>query len=124
MVTLTFAEHETKNTMPLEFFVGPRLCTLLSFYIRRFLPMFADRSPDWADQQWLFPACEGRPGPLSINQVRKIIIDTAAERAGVLLHPHLFRALAVKLCLRHAPGVLEQCRHLLGDKTLDVILRH
>src|SRR5206468_8956419 len=73
VVTLAFAEHETKNAMPLEFFVGPRLCSLLAFYIQRFLPIFAESSPDWVQQQWLFPACEGLPGPLSINQVRKII---------------------------------------------------
>lgn len=124
MVTLSFQPDETKNAMALEFFVGPRLCALLTFYIQHFLPVFAATSPDWADKQWLFPACEGLPGPLSINQVRKIIIDTAAERVGAVFHPHLFRALAVKLCLQHAPNALEQCRQLLGDKTLDVILRH
>jgi hypothetical protein len=41
-----------------------------------------------------------------------------------MVNPHLFRALAVKFCLENAPGGLEQCRKLLGDKTLKVVMRH
>jgi hypothetical protein len=56
--------------------------------------------------------------------VATIIKDTMAERVGVVFHPHLFRGLAVLLCLEHSPGALESCRQLLGDKRLDIVLRH
>jgi hypothetical protein len=124
VVTLGFQADETKNWMEVEFYVGPRLCRLLNLYMRDFLPVLAAGSPDFATKQWLFPAGDGLPGPLSANRVREIIIDTVGRRVGAVFHPHLFRALAVMLCLQHSPNALEHCRQLLGDKTLAVILKH
>jgi integrase len=124
VVTLGFQAYETKNWNEIEFYVGPRLCSLLKTYIEHFLPFFASASPDFSDSKWLFPAGDGKEGPLSVNQVRKVITDTVAERVGAIFHPHLFRALAVRLCLEHSPGALEHCRQLLGDKSLEVILAY
>ena len=104
--------------------MGPRLCGLLKTYIEHFLPFFAAATPDFAANQWLFPAGGGRPGAVSICTIRTIIIDTMAERVGAVFHPHLFRGLAVKLCFDHSPGALEHCRQLLGDKTLQIVLRY
>jgi hypothetical protein len=124
LVTLGFQAYETKNWLEIEFYVGSRLRDLLKYYIDHFLPFFAAGSPDFAEKQWLFPSGNGREGPLSDQQVRKIIVDTVAERVGAIIHPHLFRGLAVKLCLDHSPGALEHCRQMLGDKTLTIVLRH
>jgi integrase len=124
VVTLTFQEHETKNYVKIEFYVGPRLCGLLKTYIEHFLPLFAADSPDFPANQWLFPAGKGREGPVCIDTIRTTIKDTMAERVGAVFHPHLFRGLAVKLCLDHSPGALEHCRQLLGDKTLEIVLRY
>ena len=123
IVTLAFSEFETKNYVKIEFYVGPRLCGLLKTYIEHFLPFFATATPDFAANQWPFPAGGGRPGAVSICTIRTIIIDTMAERVGAVFHPHLFRGLAVKLCFDHSPGALEHCRQLLGDKTLEIVLR-
>jgi integrase len=121
---LSFQAHEMKNHRELEFFVGPRLCQLLQIYLEHFLPFFAATSPDQATEQWLFPAGDGKPGPLSASQVRKTIIDTVAERVGAAFHPHLFRSLAVEFALKHDAGGHEHVRQLLGDESLQIVLSH
>ena len=124
LAILSFQIPEMKTKRDTEYSVSARLCQFLHVYIEQFLPFFAATSPDFADKQWLFPAGDGKPGPLSDGQVRKTIIDTVAERVGAEFHPHLFRALAVEFALKHDPGALEHCRQLLGDKTMQVILTH
>jgi hypothetical protein len=122
--TLRFQAHEMKNHRALEFFVGPRLCQLLRLYLEHFLPFFTATSPDQVAEQWLFPAGDGKPGPLSDSQVRKTIIDTVAERVGAAFHPHLFRSLAVEFALKHHATGHEHVRQLLGDESLHVVLSH
>jgi hypothetical protein len=124
IATLSFQAHEMKNDDDIEFGIRGRLCKALQTYIELFLPFFAATSPDFADKQWLFPAGDGKAGPLSSSQVRKSIIDTVAERVGAEFHPHLFRSLAVVFCLERDPAGLEHCRQLLGDKSMQVILIH
>ena len=124
IATLSFQAHEMKNDDDIEFGIRGRLCKALQTYIELFLPFFAATSPDFADKQWLFPAGDGKAGPLSHSQVRKTIIDTVAERVGAEFHPHLFRSLAVVFCLERDPAGLEHCRQLLGDKSMQVILTH
>jgi integrase len=124
LAILSFQTFEMKTKRDTEYSVSERLCQFLHVYIEQFLPLFAATSPDFAKKQWLFPAGDGKPGPLSDGQVRKTIIDTVAERVGADFHPHLFRALAVEFALKHDPGALEHCRQLLGDKTMQVILTH
>jgi integrase len=123
IATLSFQAYEMKNDDDIEFGIRGRLCKALQTYIELFRPWFAATSPDSAEKGWLFPA-GGKAGPLSDSQVRKIIIDTVAERVGAEFHPHLFRSLAVVFCLERDPAGLEHCRQLLGDKSLQVILRH
>jgi integrase len=124
LAILSFQIPEMKTKRDTEYSVSERLCQFLHVYIEQFLPLFAATSPDFAKKQWLFPAGDGRPGPLSDGQVRKTIIDAVAERVGADFHPHLFRALAVEFALKQDPGALEHCRQLLGDKTMQVILTH
>ena len=126
MVILRFTEAETKNEIDLQFYVGPRLHALLRTYIELFLPFFAAKSADFAENRWLFPSGGHRrgSGPLSIYRLRTIIERTVAENVGVKINPHLFRALAVTLALEHSPDALEHCRLLLGDRSLTVVLRH
>jgi len=126
IVTLCFTEAETKNAIDLQFYVGPRLHALLRTYIDFFLPFFAARSADFEENHWLFPSGGHRrgSGPLSIDQLRDIIVRTVAENVGATINPHLFRALAVTLALEHSPDALEHCRQLLGDKSLTIVLRH
>jgi integrase len=124
LAIMSFQVPEMKNHRATEYGVSARLCDFLRVYMEQFLPVFAATSPDFADKQWLFPAGDGKAGPLSDSQVRKTIIDAVAERVGADFHPHLFRALAVEFALRHDPGALEHCRQLLGDKRLQVILAH
>jgi integrase len=123
VVRLCFTEAETKTRIDLEFYVGPRLHELLRTYIDHFQPFFAADAVDFKEKRWLFPSCR-RPGPLSIEQMRKIIVRTVADNVGATINPHLFRALAVTLALEHSPDALDHCRLLLGDKTLTIILRH
>ena len=113
-----------KNHREVTYFVGLRLCQLLQIYLKHFLPFFTATSPDQATEQWLFPAGDGKPGPLSASQVRKTIIDTVAERVGAAFHPHLFRGLAVEFALKHDAAGHEHVRQLLGDESLQIVLSH
>jgi hypothetical protein len=122
--TLSFQAHETKNHRELEYLVGERPRQLLRIYLEHFLPFFAASSPDQATNQWLFPAGDGKSGPLSDSQVRKTIIDIVAEHVGAAFHPHLFRGLAVEFALEHHAAGHEHVRQLLGDKSLHVVLSH
>ena len=90
--TLFYPASETKNHRDVIWSVNERLCTMLTIYIAYFLPLFAATSSDFDSKRWLFPAGDGRPGPLSSSQVRNLIITTMAERVGVDFHPHLFRS--------------------------------
>jgi integrase len=123
-VTLNFTAGETKNRIDLRFYIGPRLHALLRTYIEHFLPSFAAGSTDFDDKRWLFPSGDGRPGPISIGRLRTIIVRSVADNVGATVNPHLFRAIAVTLALRHSPDALEHCRLLLGDKSLRVVLRY
>jgi integrase len=122
--TLFFPASETKNHRELVWSVNARLCAILKTYIADFLPTFAAASPESDSQRWLFPAADGRPGPLSSSQVRNLITTIMAERVGVEFHPHLFRSLAIKLSLDHSPEGLEHGRQLLGDKTMHTVMSH
>ncbi len=125
VVTLAFEAFETKNWFALEFSVGARLVEMLRVYIDKFLPILEGGRTDIGPHRWLFPAGEeGRSGPLSIETTRTGIETAIYERVGVRINPHLFRAIAVRLCLEHSPGALEFCRLLLGDKTLQLVLAH
>ena len=125
VVTLAFEAFETKNWFALEFSVGARLVEMLRVYIDKFLPILEGGRTDIGPHRWLFPAGEeGRSGPLSIETTRTSIETAIYERVGVRINPHLFRAIAVRLCLEHSPGALEFCRLLLGDKTLQIVLAH
>ena len=97
---------------------------MVTTYIAYFLPLFAATSSDFDSKRWLFPAGDGRPGPLSSSQVRNLINTTMAERVGVDFHPHLFRSLALKLSLDYSSEGLEHGRQLLGDKSDHVVMAH
>jgi hypothetical protein len=122
--SLSFQAHEMKNHRDAGFFVGERTCHLLRMYIEKFLPFFAATSPDFTTNQWLFPAGDGKPGPLSAGQVSKTINDIVAERVGAEFNPHLFRALALEITLKHDPAAHERARQLLGDGSMRTVLSH
>ena len=121
---LEFQASETKNSAELTFFIGSFLANLLQTYIIRFLPYFSEPSPDFEEQGWLFPAGSGRAGPISKSTLGKCIRDPIAEHVGADANPHLFRSLAARLRLEHSPGAIEDVRLLLGDKTMDIVVRH
>lgn len=121
---LEFQASETKNWADLEFYVGSSLANLLRIYITRFLPYFAEQSPDYQEHGWLFPTGNGRPGPISVSTLGKCIRDPIAEHVGADANPHLFRSLAARLRLEASPGAIEDVRLLLGDKTMTIVLRH
>jgi integrase len=52
------------------------------------------------------------------------IMAAIAERVGVTVNPHLFRAFVGCLILEDEPGALEDIRLLLGHKTLATALAY
>ena len=116
---LSLQSHETKNRRSVEWEIGRDLDSFLRRYTMSFRHILSS-----ANNDSLFPAGFGNPGPLSIEAMAWDIKQTIAEEIGVIMNPHLFRALAAKLILEENPGALEDVRQLLGDKTLAIVLAH
>jgi hypothetical protein len=115
---LALQRHETKNDQALEWSISAETSAFLGRYLKPFRPLLATPGSDW-----LFPGRGGSKG-ISIDGLRDHLVCIVADEIGVVINPHLFRALAVRLILKDSPGALEDARQLLGDKTLDVILAH
>ncbi|MGD0142218.1 MAG: site-specific integrase [Rhizomicrobium sp.] len=87
-------------------------CTadMLAWYIREIRPRIcAVPSP------WLFPNAQGHQR--NVVSFGRQISKTIKRNTGLLVHPHLFRHLAVKFLLMDRPEDIESARLLLGHKT-------
>ena len=111
-LTIALAAGRTKNRQPFEAVLPKDSARLLNSYLERYQPLLAEkRCP------WLFPNAAGT-GPMTDAMLRTQIVRLARLRAGVVLHPHLFRHIAVKLILDNEPGAYGRARLTLGHRSV------
>ena len=77
---------------PLEFPLPPALLRLLDLYLGRHRHLLRGK-----DEGWLFPGEKG--GPKHAVSLAGQIKRAVRHRAGLEVHPHLFRHIAAKLLL-------------------------
>ena len=119
ITSISLRPEETKNSADLEWWVSPELGEFIDKYFSRYRPTLAAPGSDW-----LFPAGDGKEGPITQCAMAQSLTKTVAEKVGAIINPHLFRSLCARMILEHTPGALEDVRLMLGNKTLEVILAH
>lgn len=108
---LMISGDETKNGQPINAALPVDTKRLLKTYLRRYRPLLAE-----CDKQVLFPNPEGDARHLS--NLSKGVCKLIRQETGLEMHMHLFRHLAVKLCLAElGGGGLEVASKVLGHRT-------
>ena len=111
-LTIALAAERTKNQQPFEAVLPVESARLLNAYLERYQPLLAKQPC-----AWLFPNKAGT-GPMTDAMLRTQIVRLARLRAGVVLHPHLFRHIAAKLILDGEPGAYGRARLTLGHRSV------
>ena len=111
-LTIALAAVRTKNRQVFEAELPKESARLLNTYLKRYQPLLAQKPCPW-----LFPN-EAGTGPMTDAMLRTQIVRLARLRAGVVLHPHLFRHIAVKLILDANPGAYGQAQQALGHQSV------
>ena len=108
---------EVKNSNPIRVELPAETAQMLELYRTKFLPGLRNTEGDW-----LFPGEGGRhKGDRTLaGQIQ----DRIREHTGLDIHPHLFRAIAVFIYLKHHPGDYLTMTRVLGDRSLQVVLKH
>jgi integrase len=89
---------------------------LLLTYLREIRPRISSSL-----SSWLFPNAGGAMrNIIGFGAQLSHLID---RHAGLKMHPHLFRHMAVKFVLLANPDALETARRLLGHKSIATTLR-
>ena len=113
---LVIEPHEVKNREHLEFELTDESLDLFNAFRDRYRPALVPTS-----SPWLFGRRDGA-GPVSESVLAGRIRKTIWDRTGLLVHPHLFRAIGSKLYLDQHPGGYEVVRRMLGHKSLSTTL--
>jgi integrase len=102
--------EKVKNGVPIMIDLPKCTADMLAWFIREIRPRIcAVPSP------WLFPNAQGHQR--NVVSFGRQISKTIKRNTGLLMHPHLFRHLAVKFLLMDRPEDIESARLLLGHKT-------
>lgn len=110
MVTIALSARETKNSQPFEGTLPPSSARMITTYMRSFQPLLCEKA-----SAFLFPNAGG-DGPMSEDGLRSQIQTLALKRAGLVLHPHLYRHIAGKVILDRNPGAYGRVRLTLGHR--------
>lgn len=117
MLHLVIPGAEVKNDVDLEFPVPGDIATQLDEYLSTYQPLLTNGHPS----SLLFPGRKG--GPKRDTSLRRQIVETIRDEAGLAINPHLFRHLAAQLFLEKHPGHYEEVRRLLGHKSIDTTIQ-
>lgn len=108
---------EVKNSVDLEFPVPAVIAAQLEDYLSTYQPLLTNGHPS----SLLFPGRKG--GPKRDTALRRQIVGTIRDEAGLAMNPHLFRHLAALLFLEKHPGHYEEVRRLLGHKDVNTTIQ-
>lgn len=111
--------EETKNNRPISLPVARDIADVLEEWISRFRPVNA--SPDCL---YLFPGDGTGNRPIGAQGLRDAVKSATKNYVGVELSPHQFRHLGARTLLDEFPGQYESVRQLLGNGSLQTIVRH
>jgi integrase len=108
---------DVKNGEPIRVELPDCAAGMLRIYQEKYLPRL--RYPDPAR---LFPGKNGdsKTRGLLGRQLSAVI----KEHTGLIINPHLFRAIAVLVYLRHHPGDMATVQRILGDRQLAMVMKH
>lgn len=108
---------DVKNNEPIGVELPHEAAKMLRTYREKYLPRLR-----YPDATALFPGRNGKTkGPGSLGMQLSAVIK---EHTGLLINPHLFRAIAVFIYLRHHPGDMATVQRVLGDRQLAVVMKH
>jgi hypothetical protein len=109
-------EEETKNGVPFEMMLPAETNALLTAYLDTYRPRIAQ-----PPGRYLFPGRGGalRPTDSMAGLLKKFI----KRETGLVMNPHLFRHLAVKLYVQVNPHDIETPRRFLGHTTTRTTIR-
>ena len=111
ITVLHFVGPDVKNGQELEFDLRPQTMALL----KEFLSTYRSMLPG-SDGPYLFPGIKG--GAIATCTMRDDIKKTAMQRAGLKIHPHLFRHALAKIVVEEdSEAYMAVSRHL-GHRSL------
>ena len=108
---------DVKNDEPIRVELPHEPAKMLRTYREKYLPRVR-----YPDATALFPGKDGEtkcPGSLG-GQLSAVI----KEHTGLVINPHLFRAIAVFIYRRYHPGDMATMQRVLGDRQLAVVMKH
>lgn len=114
---LVIPAEEVKNAVDLEYPVPATIAAQLENYMSTYQPLLTNGHPS----SLLFPGRKG--GPKRDTALRRQIVKTIRDEAGLAMNPHLFRHLAALLFLENHPGHYEEVKRLLGHKNIDTTIQ-
>jgi integrase len=115
-VFLSVDGEDVKNGVAIDRELSPSTSAMIRTYLEEFRPRISA-----TPSKWLFPNPSG--------QQRNIVgfgaqMSTMIKRhTGLDVHPHLFRALAVRFIEQDDQGAMEVARRLLGHRHIETTIR-
>jgi integrase len=116
IVHLSIKGGEIKNEEPFEVELPKGCADFLDLYLQAYRPRLTP-----VPSPWLFPGYGGECR--NIVCFSRYISKLIHRETGIVMHVHLFRALAVKFHLDAHPEDVETARRILGHKSLKTTLR-
>jgi len=112
---LTFKGENVKNGRQLDFELPDSVAAALAEYLEIYRPRLQPGS-----NPHLFAGAKG--GPKSHGAMRTAITECLKKRAGLEMHPHLFRHAIGKIVVEQDPGAYAAFSQHLGHARLDTTL--
>jgi len=112
---LTFKGENVKNGRQLDFELPDSVAAALAEYLEIYRPRLQPGS-----NPYLFAGAKG--GPKSHGAMRTAITECLRKRAGLEMHPHLFRHAIGKIVVEQDPGAYAAFSQHLGHTRLDTTL--
>ena len=108
---------DVKNDEPIRVELPHEAAKMLRTYQQKYLPRLR-----YSNATALFPGRNGQTkGPGSLGMQLSTVIK---EHTGLVINPHLFRAIAVFIYRRYHPGDMATMQRVLGDRQLAVVMKH
>jgi integrase len=117
-ITIEIPKHLVKTRVDLAIPLGQQQSAFLDAYVTHVRPrLMSDRN---GANTRLFPSRHSEDGHYTM--LTKRLIDEVHRRAGIRIHPHLYRHIIGWIWLREDPNALPSVQKLLGHKRLETTM--